>query len=75
MTHETYLRAIKSDYKSMIAKLERCEVMASGFEALSHSSIEESKQAYQSETGQKVLRNAKKIAKALAELRSALETI
>lgn len=75
MTHETYLRAIKSDYKSMMAKLERCEVMAQGFEALSHSSIKESKQAYESETGQKVLRNSKKIAKALADLRNSLEII
>lgn len=75
MTHNTYLDAMKSDYRQMIAKLHFAKQNAIGFHSLSFTDIEEAKEAYQSETGRKILRNAYKVFFALEKLEKELETV
>ena len=75
MKHNTYLDAIKSDYKQMLAKLHFAKQNATGFHALSFSQLEDVKEAYQSEEGQKMLRNSYKVFFALEKLEKELETV
>ena len=75
MKHNTYLDAIKSDYRQMLAKLHFAKQNATGFHALSFTDVEEAKEAYQSEEGQKILRNAYKVFFALEKLEKELEVV
>lgn len=71
----TYLEAIRSDYASMLETIALAKNNASGFHALSLSNLEEVKEAYQSEQGRKILRNAYKVFFALEKLEKELEQI
>lgn len=75
MKHNTYLDALKSDYRQMLAKLHFAKQNATGFHALSFTEVEEAKEAYQSEEGKKILRNAYKVYFALEKLEKELETV
>lgn len=77
MAHNTYLDAVKSDYKNMLEHLRIAELNATGFLALAFSSasIEEAYNAYNSETGKAIRRNAYKIYAALDKLKEALEPV
>ena len=75
MTHNTYLDAKKSDYRQMLAKLHFAKNNASGFHSLSFTEIEEAKEAYNSDEGKKILRNAYRVFCALEKLQKELETI
>ena len=75
MAHNTYLDALKSDYRQMLAKLHFAQNNASGFHSLSYSEVEEAKEAYVSETGKKILRNAYRVFFALEKLEKELEPV
>lgn len=75
MAHNTYLDAIKSDYRQMLAKLHFAKNNASGFHSLSFSPLDEVREAYNSEEGRKMLRNAYKVFFALEKLEKELETV
>ena len=75
MMNNSYLDAIVADYRSMIEKLQIVEQNCTGFHALSFSTLEEVKEAYNSEKGKKIRRNAYKIYCALQALKESLETV
>ncbi len=75
MAHNTYLDALKSDYRQMLAKLHFAQNNASGFHSLSYTEVEEAKEAYESETGKKILRNAYRVFFALERLEKELEPV
>lgn len=75
MAHNTYLDAVKSDYSKMLEHLRIAHENSKGFHALSFSTLQEVKEAYNSETGKKIQRNAYKVFCALEKLLKELETI
>ena len=74
-TDNYMLNAIKADYQKMIEELRIVHEKTKGFHALSLSTLEESKQAYNSETGRAIMRNVYKVFNALESLQKELETI
>ena len=66
--NNSYLDAVKADYHKMIEELRIVHEKTKGFHALSFSTLEEAKEAYNSETGRKIMRNVYKIFNALEGL-------
>lgn len=68
MADKTYLDAVKNDYKVMLIELAGVYNKATGFKALAQSALPEVKEAYESEVGKAILRNAERVKSAIEDV-------